>query len=77
MFSGGIKKDQWHDMGAFDKMQYKMQEPTNCLSAFDHFVGLLLKGLNLTTPGVHAGKHFFKLIFPIVSYSSDLVINLT
>ena len=48
-----------------------MQEPTNCLSAFDHFVGLLLKGLNSTTPGVHAEKHFFKLIFSIVSYSSD------
>ena len=24
------------------------QEPTNCLSVFDHFVGLALKGLILT-----------------------------
>ena len=24
------------------------QEPTNCLSEFDHFVGLALKGLILT-----------------------------
>ena len=23
--------------------------PTNCLSVFDHFVGLALKGLNLST----------------------------
>ena len=25
----------------------RQQQPTNCLSVFDHFVGLALKGLNI------------------------------
>ena len=25
----------------------RLQQPTNCLSVFDHFVGLVLKGLNI------------------------------
>ena len=27
----------------------RRQQPTNCLSVFDHFVGLALKGLRLLT----------------------------
>ena len=54
IFPRGVEKDQWHKMGKFFKRQpHKMvkhnqaicrEQPTNCLSVFDHFVRLVLKG---------------------------------
>ena len=36
----------WHKMVKHTQA-IRWQQPTNCLSVFDHFVGLALKGLNI------------------------------
>ena len=38
----------------------RQQQPTNCLSVFDHFVGLALKGLKGMKPEIltFEGMHF-------------------
>ena len=42
----------------------RRQQPKNCLSVFDHFVGLVLKGLRLVTA---QGKGFAKIAFSIIT----------
>ena len=46
----------------------RQQQPTNCLSVFDHFVGLALKGLKGMKPEIltFEGMHFsqkYRFIF--------------
>ena len=36
----------------FNSQPHKMEQPMNCLSVFDHFVGLAFKGLSQTKPHV-------------------------
>ena len=53
MFSEGMGRDQWYEVGYKDDVwnlfffQQGCKLPTNFLSVFDHFVGLRLKGLNI------------------------------
>ena len=42
--------------------------PTNCLSVFDHFMGLALKGLS-------EFKEINYLLFPLKSYSGGIEVN--
>ena len=41
---------------------------TNCLSVFDHFVGLALKGLTLPRIALKYGQTYFKNLAVLVPY---------
>ena len=47
----------------------QQQEPTNCLSVFNHFVGLVLKGLSIELIGTF---HLLVLLNPFVPNPSFL-----
>ena len=51
------------------------QQPTNCMSVFDHFVGLAFKGLNFLEIEISAlainEKHFSEIT--IIKFSSKLL----
>ena len=47
------------------KQLIRRQQPTNCLSKLDHFVGLALKGLNVE----QANGHPFTLIYNCLQIS--------
>ena len=53
----------------------RRQQPTTCLSVFDHFVGLVLKGLNFTMRsyfGLNSNRKILevKVIVKMVTRSS-------
>ena len=47
----------------------RQQQPTNCLSVFDHFVWLLFKGLRFMVTDDHEIKLFFKFKLNISTIS--------
>ena len=46
MLNSVVEPTDWHKMIKHTQT-IRWQQPTNCLSVFDHFVGLALKGLNI------------------------------
>ena len=46
----------------------RRQQPMNCLSVFDHFVGLALKGLNTPQKMKSSIKDFFRKCDQILSF---------
>ena len=44
--------------------QFVGKLPSNCLSVFDHFVGMVLKGLIKTNESLHPNKNMPKLNYP-------------
>ena len=63
-----IIKYQPHKM-AKNIQTIRRQQSTNCLSVFDHFVGLVLKGLNVTVSlQLGAGHDSMQLSMPFTKY---------
>ena len=61
----------------------RQQQPTNCLSAFDYFVGLALKGLNSWQVGILVTRldffsrwlyHFRDIVKPLEEGIMELVL---
>ena len=45
----------------------RLQQPTNCLNVFDHFVGLALKGFNFNVSDIlQKSQSFWKFIIIII-----------
>ena len=63
-------KHQPHKMAKHTQTIYQLL-PTNCLSAFDHFVGLVLKGLSWVFLSVKNYLHIFNYLGNLLSCFSE------